>query len=165
MLLLVIIPFICEGQGSKGFQALLTIENDVFGLNNKDENYTGGLKLEVLTPGFKSKWLPHFRYKGERTFNIQRFSFGGTAYTPQALDSSNVVIGDRPYASTIYVSFGTISYNLNLRRFISSELFVGILGARGPGNAQAYIHRNHWLDQPEIFQMVGRIKLDTMVLL
>lgn len=139
-------------QGRSGFQALLTTENDFLGIHNKDENYTGAVKFELLTPEIKWKWLPFYKFKNESpVFNIQRFGFGGTAYTPQDIAASEIVKGDRPYASLLFVSVGNISYDRSRGLILQSDLVVGSIGSPGPGNAQAYVHRNHWFgsERPE----------------
>ncbi|RED26927.1 hypothetical protein BD847_0856 [Flavobacterium cutihirudinis] len=139
-------------QGRSGFQILFTTENDFLGIDNKDENYTGAAKVELLTPEIKWKWLPFFKFRQDPTvLNVQRFGFGGTAYTPQDIASSEVVIGDRPYASLTFFSFGNVCYNTTKNLILQSDLIIGSVGSPGPGNVQSYIHKNHWFgsDRPE----------------
>lgn len=139
-------------QGKSGFQVLVTTENDFLGINNKDENYTGAAKIEILTPEIKWKWLPFFKFKPDPTvLNIQRFGFGGTAYTPQDIGTSEVVMGDRPYASLTFFSFGNASYNKTKKLFLQSDLIIGSIGSPGPGSVQTYLHKHHWFgsDRPE----------------
>ncbi|OXG05101.1 uncharacterized protein DUF2219 [Flavobacterium araucananum] len=139
-------------QGRSGFQVLLTTENDFLGIDNKDENYTGAAKIELLTPEIKWKWLPFFKFKQDSTvLNIQRFGFGGTAYTPQDIATSEVVMGDRPYASLTFFSFGNVCYNDTKKFVLQSDLIIGSIGSPGPGNVQTYIHKNHWFgsERPE----------------
>lgn len=131
-------------QGKKGFQLLLTTDNDFLGINNKDENYTGAIKIEVITPELKWKWLPFYKFKVDEVLNVQRFAVGGNAYTPQDLTSKDVIIGDRPYASLLFFNFGNTSYNISKNLILQSDLMIGSMGTSGPGNAQAYIHRHHW---------------------
>jgi hypothetical protein len=137
-------------QGKHGCQILISTENDFLGINNEDENYTGSLKVELSVPGFKWKYLPFIRNTEEENLNITRFGFGGTAYTPQDLANEDVVIGDRPYASLTFFNFGNTFYNKNLKLKIESDIIIGYIGAPAPGNAQSYIHENHWFgtDRP-----------------
>ncbi len=141
-----ILPISMSGQSVQGFQALVTIDNDFLGIKNKDEDYTAGAKLEVLTPGVNWKWIPFIRFKRDSSNIIHRFSFGGGAYTPQNLASKSIVVGDRPYASLTYLTLGTVSYSFNsaFRGNISSEIMIGLIGAPGPGNVQSYMHENNW---------------------
>ncbi|MBL0341253.1 MAG: DUF2219 family protein [Bacteroidetes bacterium] len=141
-----ILLFICKllfSQGVEGYQANLTIENDILGYRNEDENYTGGIKLEVLTPGLKCKYLVVFPFRNKADLNLQRYSFGGTGYTPRTLEFSEVQYDDRPYASLVFLSFGNISFFKKLN-FLQSDIYVGFMGLDGPGNVQSYIHENHW---------------------
>lgn len=131
-------------QGKAGFQVLLTHENDFLAIDNKDENYTGGLKLETLFKEIKWKVSPFLKYKGENALNISRIGLGATAYTPQDLKSESIVRGDRPYASLLFLNFGNNSYHIQRKEMIQSEIILGIIGTSIPGNAQAYLHENHW---------------------
>ncbi len=132
------------GQGKAGAQLLMTTENDFLGINNNDENYTGSLKAELLFPDSGLKFIPFIRYKASQSINIHRIGFGGTAYTPQDLASSTVVVGDRPYASVIFVNIGHTFYDISHSRMFQSELIVGSMGQAAPGKAQAHLHENHW---------------------
>ncbi|MFC4818506.1 lipid A-modifier LpxR family protein [Flavobacterium sp. GCM10023249] len=136
--------FELSAQGKEGFQVLITHENDFLTIANKDENYTGGLKLETLFKEIKGKGLPFLKYRGENTLTISRIGMGATAYTPQDLGSEAVVVGDRPYASLVFVNFGANSYHLVRNEMLQSEVLLGIMGTSLPGNAQAYLHENHW---------------------
>lgn len=138
LLLFIFLDFfqISYSQGRKGFQALITHENDIFAPLNRDENYTGGLKIDVMTPTiFKSL------NKSGKTLNIHRFGVGGTGYTPQALDSVNIVYGDRPYASIVFFNLGNIFYNLESGFTLKNNLYIGTMGTDGPGNLQSWLHR------------------------
>lgn len=130
-------------QGRKGFQILITHDNDFLGLGNKDENYTGGLKIEGLFPEMKTKWL-FIKYKSEKALNVTRFGIGGTAYTPQDLAQSAILTDDRPYASLLFLNFGNNFYAIDRNEMIQSEFIVGLIGTSLPGNAQAHLHENHW---------------------
>jgi lipid A 3-O-deacylase len=136
---------VLRSQSDNGFQAILSIENDVFGINNADENYTGGLKLDILSPSLNCRWLPFIRLKNKNFNNIQRYGFGGTGYTPQKIDSVNIINNDRPYSSLTFVSFGNTSYSQSVGIKIQSDLIVGIMGLSGPGKVQSYLHEKHAL--------------------
>ncbi|MEO8534585.1 MAG: lipid A-modifier LpxR family protein [Flavobacterium sp.] len=137
--------FLCDvkAQG-KGFQVLLTTENDFLAISNKDENYTGSIKIEAQFPEL-IKWFPFFKYKKpEKSLTIQRIGIGGTAYTPQNLAASEPITNDRPYASLMFLNFGNTSYNLVSGAVLQSEIVIGAIGTSLPGNAQSYIHKHHW---------------------
>jgi lipid A 3-O-deacylase len=144
LVLLVFLTFEVYSQGKKGFQVLIGTDNDILGASNKDENYTGGLRIEALTPQVGNFWQPYIRFKDAGHLNIQRFAVVFTAYTPQDLSSSSVVKGDRPYASLSCISIGNTSWSGNNKWMIQSDLLLGALGYSMLGSAQAFIHRNHW---------------------
>jgi hypothetical protein len=134
----------------KGFQVILTTENDFLAINNADENYTGSLKIEAQFPEV-AKWMPFFKYRTPgKSLTIQRAGIGGTAYTPQDLVSSEPVTNDRPYASLMFINFGNTSYNTESGAVLQSELVFGLVGTSLPGNAQSYIHEHRWFgtDRP-----------------
>lgn len=135
-----------NGQEKKGFQILVSHENDVlrFLADNKDENYTGAFKLDLLTPVVNT-WQPFYRFSGKETYNAQRFSVGGTGYTPEDLEASNVLYDDRPYASIVFLSLGAISISEDITRQINSNLIIGAMGWSAPGEVQSYLHENEFL--------------------
>jgi hypothetical protein len=69
-------------QGTKGFQVLVTLHDDLFGIVNKDENGTGGIKIELITPRNNITALPFFTFKDSHAPNLLRFSVGGTSLYP-----------------------------------------------------------------------------------
>lgn len=123
------------------YQVLFTHENDFLGIGNQDDNYTGGAHLEVLVSDFGFR-QPFYEFKGGK--NFQFLGIGGTAYTPQDLNATSVVIGDRPYASLTYFGFGRISISDDFQQQVNSQLIIGLTGWQGPGEAQYYIHDNGW---------------------
>jgi len=139
--LLFLLPqFLLRSQTDNGFQALLTHENDFLFINNDDENYTGGLNLE-LTMTRWNVWQPF--YKLSEDFNFQKLSIGGTGYTPQNLTSETVVFWDRPYASLTYLSIGLLSQNETKNASLISKLYLGLVGSSGPGKVQYFLHDRH----------------------
>lgn len=144
VLITILLPFLIFSQGRKGVMVIFNTENDFLGINNNDENYTGALKLEVQLPNPK-KHIPHFRFKDSTATNDIRFGLGATAYTPQKLEISTVAIGDRPYASLIFVNIGNTSFLEKKNKRLQTDWILGLMGTNIPGNAQSYIHEHHWL--------------------
>ena len=134
-----------NGQEKQGFQLLFSTENDFLGFfdDNQDENYTGAFKLDVLTPAI-GICQPFYRFPDNESYNVQRFSIGGTGYTPQDLKASNVIYDDRPYASIVFLSLGAISISEDIQRQIKSNLIIGAMGWAGPGKVQSYIHEEEF---------------------
>ena len=71
LLLICLIHFLTFSQENSGFQILLTHENDFLFINNNDENYTGGLNLELTTSKW-SIWQPFIRLSPDN--NYQKIS-------------------------------------------------------------------------------------------
>jgi len=126
----------------EGWKFIVTHENDIFGINNEDENYTGGLNLEFQSQKWDFK-QPFFTLTDG--VDIQKYSFGVTAHTPQDLESITPVLGDRPYSSLMYLGFGLISRNKERGSTLVSNLIVGLVGHSAPGKGQSHIHKNNWL--------------------
>lgn len=141
--ILILWPFFIFSQGREGILVTVSTENDFMGINNKDENYTGALKLEVHLPDPK-KYIPHLRFKDSTAINFMRFGIGGTAYTPQDLTLSTVAIGDRPYASLFFINIGNTSFLQTKKKRLQTDWIVGLMGTDLIGNAQSYIHEHHW---------------------
>jgi hypothetical protein len=117
-------------------------ENDILGFlaSNKDDNYTGGLKAELITNLLdvpigqvvnKLKWKPI----------QQSFSFSVTVFTPQVLASPVIVTDERPYASYRSWNFGSsFAHDDRLQRF-SLEIMLGAMGRPVSGDVQTKFHR------------------------
>lgn len=121
----------------KADQIFLTHDNDFLAIENEDENYTGGLNLEVLFDKFNFK-QPFFELKD--SYNLQSISFGGVGYTPQDLASSTPIVGDRPYSSMVFLSFGKTSIKLDNSESLTSKFYIGNMGGSGPGRVQYFLH-------------------------
>ncbi|TDQ28586.1 lipid A-modifier LpxR family protein [Tenacibaculum caenipelagi] len=133
---LLFFSFICNAQ------IFITHENDFLAIDNKDENYTGGLNIELLFEKFNFK-QPFYELKD--SYNMQTISLGGVGYTPQDLTSVIPVIGDRPYSSLVYLVFGKNSIKLDNSESISSKFLIGNMGGSGPGRVQYFLHDVNFL--------------------
>jgi hypothetical protein len=142
-IILILIPLFSYAQYEKGVMVIFNTENDFLGINNKDENYTGAVKLEVQFPNPK-KIIPQLRFKDSASTNIFRIGIGGTAYTPQSLELSEVSVGDRPYSSLVFINIGNTSFSKINKNRLQTDWIVGLMGTDILGNAQSHIHENHW---------------------
>lgn len=126
-------------QDRGGYQLMVTHDNDSFAyflnLRNDDDHYTGGVKVELLTPEWKF-YQPFIPLKNAE-YVRSTFAFSVTAFTPQNL-GSEIQYGDRPYASFTALSFGKEYYGKN--SFLKSELYIGFLGLDLAKDGQSYIH-------------------------
>jgi hypothetical protein len=116
-------------------------ENDFFFINNKDDNYTGGQRLEIIF-NYLNTALCHSILNPLRWEPIQQhFSVNFTAFTPQNLEDSQIIKTERPYASYQHLSFGASYWTYNQKRKYSYELLVGEFGRAFTGKTQIYGHR------------------------
>lgn len=134
--------YAAERQIIKGVR--IHTDNDLFAMyDNRDHEYTGGLRVELITDYLRVKLLsfrPDYKF-----LSYQSFFFGFEGYTPDQLnvfDPQLLNPNDRPFASFQY--FGR-SRNIMAREGhfrISSELRVGLIGGDFGRNFQRIIHRD-----------------------
>jgi hypothetical protein len=129
----------------------LYYENDYF--STTDKYYTQGINLEYVHPAignfFTSRLLIRSRSK-EAKFGI---SLEQEAYTPTSITSSEILIGDRPFAASLFLKIFSIVNDPSKRERISSTLSFGAIGpTTGGKEIQEVIHR--WIDyiQPKGWQ-------------
>jgi hypothetical protein len=163
LLLLFMLFCLCEikAQG-KGFQVLVTTENDFLAISNKDENYTGSIKIEAQFPEL-IKWLPFFKYKNpEESLTIQRFGIGGLAYTPQNLAATQPTGLMLPLCLLILVILRII---LLMELYCRANLLLVLLVLHCRETLRLISMNTIGLDLHAMYQWVGIIKLGIMVLL
>src|SRR5690606_33312478 len=117
----------------------------------------GGLALTYSEAGSNENWRPldtllgridHAVTTGAITqpADTTSMEFGFYGFTPDAIEQTDTVANDRPYASLIYFSTSRM-YPLTNGNSISTALTFGILGSNFVGSAQNELHR--WLgNQP-----------------
>ncbi|HDQ03188.1 MAG TPA: lipid A deacylase LpxR family protein [Deltaproteobacteria bacterium] len=128
------------------------LENDLFGLENRDRYYTHGTKLSWISRDltryrdiiYKPQWaqriiesLPYLNDPQRlRTVSV---SLGQSIYTPEDKETEKLISDDRPYAGITYLGLGLHSRN---HRFMDTlELNIGILGPHSYAeNCQRIIH-------------------------
>lgn len=136
----------------------LYFENDVvldwlsfLPVTNSDENYTMGLSVEVL--GNKMRYLNPV-YGGrllaeswhwtspDTVYRPYQFStmVGCTSFTPHQLRDSNVIEGDRPYASLFFLTDKEVRKSRDGRRTKVTAFTVGILGTSVSEYVQTTLH-------------------------
>lgn len=140
-------------------------ENDVFsgllGLKNEDKDYTGGFKFEIYTDYLKKGIFPFFKNRGyyrkdslfiekdSTNYNVNSIYIHGFGFTPNrdSFAVSNVVKSQRPYSSILAMGFRRIAVFSPERLpifsggfSIVSDLFVGQVGTKIPGDFQNFLH-------------------------
>lgn len=128
---------------------------------NKDRNYTGGFSF-VFSGRYADKvWgianfhrgLDKIVFGGcinnccpsKYNFNnpLSNMKLGGSAFSPvgDSLKVLSPVIGDRPYASLVYLSHAQMYLSQSEKSTIGSELVFGVLGLNVFRELQTGIHR------------------------
>lgn len=138
----------------KAWTTNLYFENDLF--NETDQNYTNGMRVSWISPdvtsyidndqGVLPGWVKElnerliFFHKNHR--GLQRnvvLSVGQTMYTPQDIDRTDLIVGDRPYAGWLYAGIGY--HSKNDRQLDSMELNLGMVGPASLAHeTQDFIH-------------------------
>lgn len=119
-------------------------DNDAFTFfDNRDHEYTGGMRIEFITDYVGLKLLS-FR-REHRFLTYQAVFFGFELYTPDVLDIRDVGDlnpNDRPFASFQYIgrSRNILKYDGSYRS--TGELKFGVIGGEVSRNFQRIIHRD-----------------------
>ena len=139
----------------------LVLDNDNLphpGNTLRDDNYSAGHELRlngrvVRSAGLSRPlegldWLTRvnrLHARGARQFHSARLL--GVVYTPDLIDSREVQLDDRPYASLMALAVSRTSVGgTALDRTWSSELSVGMLGLEAPSDIQRLLHRTRrWM--------------------
>jgi hypothetical protein len=147
-ILLCLLFLLCNGFAQPIGLRLFT-ENDFLSplAKNEDDNYTGGLKLELV---FKTNGLfsntQFLKNRLPRKTLYHTLAFTGTAFTPRNLAEASVVKDERPYASVLAFSIGSQYKSAkNSKTRFGYELMGGMMGKSAAGEVQGKIHRHEIL--------------------
>ncbi len=116
-------------------------DDDFLFMANRDEQYTGGIEFELLHH-IKNKKEKQGLFNpfpvGNRYFTL---TFGTQLYTPYNLSDSLIILNDRPYSSYLFTSFGYTAYDKPLKRKLTFDFYLGLMGSDFPSKVQDYIHQ------------------------
>lgn len=132
------------------------VENDVLYQlgRNEDRNYTGGFGIRVAGAIVERARLDAPLSLLDRVTGLERrldrwalrrhsAMLFGTAFTPDRLNTAEVVVGDRPYASLVGVTVRKLSVNdETYDEAWSSELALAMLGLDVARSVQTALHRH-----------------------
>jgi hypothetical protein len=109
----------------KGSTFCILEENDIF---RSDQQYTQGLKLSLITADDReierTDWLPVLKKEGyTRNFGLH---LGHHIYTPDNIETPDLLPKDRPYAGWLYM--GVSMERRNETQDDALELDVGVVG-------------------------------------
>lgn len=119
-------------------------DNDIFAvLDNRDHEYTGGFRIELITDFFGTKFLSW--HKDHEYLNYQSILFGFELYTPNVLNVKSVNDldkRDRPFASFQYIGRSRNIIRHDGKYRVSGVLKLGIIGGNVSREFQRIIHRD-----------------------
>ena len=120
------------------------IENDLFGIPARDNNYTNGARLSWFRPGATPPALFEKIDDYIPTFDVNEttsihYSIGQNLYTPDDISIKNPENDERPYAGFLYGSAGLMTaYDNHIDEI---ELTLGIVGPWALGEeTQKLVH-------------------------
>ncbi len=132
----------------------VVLDNDLFGPEGTDRDYTGGFAVSLRGAGAARYWWSLDRllrlidaplFAGNARWRnvspLHGLQAGFVIFTPQDLASSAVVEGDRPYASLLFLSSARDYVAADEGRSRYSGLTLGILGLRATTDVQTAVHR------------------------
>lgn len=131
LLLVVLASPPAQGQDWSPDGITLTWENDLFG--GTDRHYTNGVALSLFGH------VPTHAAPRLLSDDVEwRLTLGHQIFTPGAIDVSDPIPTDRPYAGWLYLSLATIAHDAELER---SHLFAVDLGVVGPASGAEDLQR------------------------
>lgn len=131
----------------------LNIENDFFGWDNQDNNYTSGVRLSYHDADLNiPAWARNFGeiYPGFRINDTTAitYSIGQNLYTPRDITASIPDSDDRPYAGWLYGSIGLSTVTDNHEDML--ELSLGVVGPIALGKqTQNFVHNHIFTDSDD----------------
>ncbi len=128
----------------------INFENDAF--LAMDYYFTNGITFEYYHPVLERSFYNYMMipYRKE-SVNYYGLTLVQNMYTPTRLDTVEIIHGDRPFASYLYLGFRKVIYDENNSMILRSELDVGLLGPTSLGGMiQSTFHRTEptgWKNQ------------------
>lgn len=101
-------------------------ENDYFG--STDENYTQGYNFELASPSFKKNPVNHLFLTPKNSEYKYGLSIEHIGYTPVNIKSTEIQLGDRPFAAAIMLKSFAIATNTIQKTRFTSSLNIGLIG-------------------------------------
>lgn len=128
-------------------------DNDALAPGRKDRDYTGGFSLTLAGRRTTEAWysIDGLRAGADRLLGLDAHHAGTTItrhsaevgltiFTPASLSDAEKQVGDRPYASLVYLASTGVHVQPERDVAFFSTLTLGVLGAPIVGNAQAAFH-------------------------
>ena len=119
-----------------------SFSNDIFNVvNQTDQYYSNGLNLSLSFAGIEKSPVRYILLFGRSQSSQHFLSLRQDMYTPSDLYTTDVILGDRPYASTLQMVEGARYIEEDSRLYIESEFSIGYLGKSSGGEfIQNFVH-------------------------
>jgi hypothetical protein len=141
----------------------LVLDEHILTNGARDQDYNGGGELTFsgrrvgpigrafdAALGFiDGKACPHDRFAAPGWQTRRAFAVGLLIFTPRVLASSEVVSGDRPYASLFFISSGRQYVSTDTEVAYNSSLTFGMLGLQAAHSVQRALHSITGSVQPQ----------------
>ncbi|NQD38484.1 lipid A deacylase LpxR family protein [Permianibacter sp. IMCC34836] len=137
------------------------IDNDVLSPGSSDRDYTGGFSVTLSGKSAQNAllsvddWRAGLdRFSGladvysDAAFSRHSLEMGVTVFTPQELSNRALQVGDRPYASLLYLANTAINVVPEREVAYLSTLTIGVLGAHAVANLQQGLHEVLGSEEP-----------------
>lgn len=131
----------------------LYIDNDLFTLRQEDQDYTGGFSLTLA--GQRATQFPisldplleqvdaftgFNQIKDRSDRQLHSLEVGFTVFTPDAIDNESQQVGDRPFATLLYLSNTEESIDLENDTAWISSFSLGVIGSQLISELQTELH-------------------------
>src|SRR5450432_2882848 len=118
-------------------------ENDFF--MGTDRDYTQGIYIEKVNPYFRKFFLSRLLWHPRNSELQYGLGVEQDVYTPDHLDVSGILYGDRPYAASLFLKTFLTATDAEHRQRVSTSLSTGLIGPDAGGEGmQKAIH--HWIN-------------------
>lgn len=134
-------------------------DNDAFTGTNR--YFTQGIRLELINPQFRHFFLAKnalFRI-GQRARTYYGLGVSHSLYTPDNLQSPDIVVGDRPYAGHFAFNTFLISTDFDRKLRMTTNIELGLLGPLAGGGL--IVRRTVDPDNPQGWD--NQIKTDLLI--
>lgn len=138
----------------------LAFDNDILVPGKRDQDYTYGANVHVAGAKATEHWLSLHRplntlnkalniKRPNVTTTVHKIEYGLFGFTPEDINQAQPTKDDRPYASLIYVSSSTETYDYARDVSWNSSLTIGLLGLNLVGKLQEHVHEATDGDKPQ----------------
>lgn len=130
----------------------ISFENDILAGGSQDMDYTYGLNFTYKGDAVASFPIsPRRLHKAiDQALNFtplthkttsESLEFGVYGFTPDEVNAANIISGDRPYASLVYLSSNRTQVAKNFQYALTTRLSIGALGLDLVGDSQNIVHK------------------------